>query len=142
MTSYEEIYDLASQKIEDPSLALLPEEELEDMFHGWLISAIAQFRKCKNDLSNRDEDKKQFNMNLLDVEKEILAILITRAWLQPQLNSALLTKQVFGDKEQKFYAQSQQIAALRSLDEDLRLEAQKLTRDYSYFRADSSYFNA
>nr|DAI35707.1 MAG TPA: hypothetical protein [Caudoviricetes sp.] len=142
MTSYEEIYDLASRKIEDPSLALLPEEELEDMFHGWLISAIAQFRKCKNDLSNRDEDKKQFNMNLLDVEKEILAILITRAWLQPQLNSALLTKQVFGDKEQKFYAQSQQIAALRSLDEDLRLEAQKLTRDYSYFRADSSYFNA
>lgn len=142
MTSYKEIYDLASRKIEDPSLALLPEEELEDMFHGWLISAIAQFRKCKNDLSNRDEDKKQFNMNLLDVEKEILAILITRAWLQPQLNSALLTKQVFGDKEQKFYAQSQQIAALRSLDEDLRLEAQKLTRDYSYFRADSSYFNA
>lgn len=142
MTSYKEIYDLASRKIEDPSLALLPEEELEDMFHGWLISAIAQFRKCKNDLSNRDEDKKQFNMNLLDVEKEILAILITRAWLQPQLNSALLTKQIFGDKEQKFYAQSQQIAALRSLDEDLRLEAQKLTRDYSYFRADSSYFNA
>ena len=106
-TTYEEIYDLASRKLTDVELPLLPEEELEDMFHGYLISSISQFRKCKNDLSDRDEDEKQFNVDLLDVEKEILAVLIARQWLQPQINSALLTKQVFSDKESKFYSQKE-----------------------------------
>ena len=131
-TTYEEIYDLASRKLTDVELPLLPEEELEDMFHGYLISSISQFRKCKNDLSDRDEDEKQFNVDLLDVEKEILAVLIAKQWLQPQINSALLTKQVFSDKESKFYSQKEMLTGLMSLDEKLKIEAQKLSRDYTY----------
>lgn len=132
MTPFSEVYERAASKIEDPDLALLSEEDLEDMFHGWLVSAIAQFRKCKNDLSNRDEENKQFNIDLLDVEKEILAILVARQWLMPQLNSVLLTKQVFADKEQKYYSQAQHLSELMALDESLKLEAQKLSRDYTY----------
>lgn len=131
-TTYEEIYDLASRKLTDVEIPLLPEEEMEDMFHGYLISSISQFRKCKNDLSNRDEDEKQFNVDLLDIEKEILAVLIARQWLQPQINSTLLTKQVFSDKESKFYSQKEMLSGLMSLDEKLKIEAQKLSRDYTY----------
>ena len=131
-TSYEEIYNLASNKITDPEIALLLPEDIEELFHGYLISAIPKFRKCKNDLSNRDDELRQFNVDLLDVEKEILAILVVREWLQPQLYSALLTKQVFSDKEQKYYSQSSHISELRALDETLKIEAQKLSRDYTY----------
>lgn len=131
-TSYEEIYNLASNKITDPEIALLSQEDIEELFHGYLISAIPKFRKCKNDLSNRDDELRQFNIDLLDVEKEILAILVVREWLQPQLYSALLTKQVFSDKEQKYYSQSSHISELRALDETLKIEAQKLSRDYTY----------
>ena len=131
-TSYEEIYNLASNKITDPEIALLSQEDIEELFHGYLISAITKFRKCKNDLSNRDDELRQFNVDLLDVEKEILAILVAREWLQPQLYSALLTKQVFSDKEQKYYSQSSHISELRALDETLKIEAQKLSRDYTY----------
>lgn len=131
-TTYEEIYDLASRKLTDVEIPLLPEEEMEDMFHGYLISSISQFRKCKNDLSNRDEYEKQFNVDLLDIEKEILAVLIARQWLQPQINSTLLTKQVFSDKESKFYSQKEMLSGLMSLDEKLKIEAQKLSRDYTY----------
>ena len=131
-TSYEEIYNLASNKITDPEMALLSQEDIEELFHGYLISAIPKFRKCKNDLSNRDDELRQFNVDLLDVEKEILAILVAREWLQPQLYSALLTKQVFSDKEQKYYSQSSHISELRALDETLKIEAQKLSRDYTY----------
>lgn len=131
-TSYEEIYNLASNKITDPEIALLSQEDIEELFHGYLISAIHKFRKCKNDLSNRDDELRQFNVDLLDVEKEILAILVAREWLQPQLYSALLTKQVFSDKEQKYYSQSSHISELRALDETLKIEAQKLSRDYTY----------
>lgn len=131
-TSYEEIYNLASNKITDPEIALLSQEDIEELFHGYLISAIPKFRKCKNDLSNRDDELRQFNVDLLDVEKEILAILVAREWLQPQLYSALLTKQVFSDKEQKYYSQSSHISELRALDETLKIDAQKLSRDYTY----------
>lgn len=131
-TSYEEIYNLAANKITDPEIALLLPEDIEELFHGYLISAITKFRKCKNDLSNRDDELRQFNVDLLDVEKEILAILVVREWLQPQLYSALLTKQVFSDKEQKYYSQSSHLSELRALDETLKIDAQKLSRDYTY----------
>ena len=131
-TSYEEIYNLAANKITDPEIALLLPEDIEELFHGYLISAIPKFRKCKNDLSNRDDELRQFNVDLLDVEKEILAILVVREWLKPQLYSALLTKQVFSDKEQKYYSQSSHLSELRALDETLKIEAQKLSRDYTY----------
>ena len=131
-TSYEEIYNLAANKITDPEIALLLPEDIEELFYGYLISAIPKFRKCKNDLSNRDDELRQFNVDLLDVEKEILAILVVREWLQPQLYSALLTKQVFSDKERKYYSQSSHLSELRALDETLKIEAQKLSRDYTY----------
>ena len=131
-TSYEEIYNLAANKITDPEIALLLPEDIEELFHGYLISAIPKFRKCKNDLSNRDDELRQFNVDLLDVEKEILAILVVREWLQPQLYSALLTKQVFSDKEQKYYSQSSHLSELRALDETLNIDAHNFSRDYTY----------
>lgn len=139
MTSYETIYNRALSKIEDPMLIQLPEEDFESMLHGWLTSAIAKHRKCTHDLSDRDDELRQFNVDLTDIEQEILAILMVREWLAPQLNSVTLTSQVFGGKEEKFYAQANHLSELRELDERLRLEAQQLSRDYTYMVND--YFD-
>lgn len=132
MTSYEAIYDLAARKLTDFDLAAMNDVDLEDTLHGYLVSAIANFRKCKTDLSDRDDELRRFNADLLDVEKEILAILMARAWLAPQINSTLLTSQVFSDKEAKYYSQAAHMSELLALDEKLKLEAQKLSRDYTY----------
>ena len=139
MTSYDKIYNRALSKIEDPMLIQLPEEDFENMLHGWLTSAIAKHRKCTHDLSDRDDELRQFNVDLTDIEQEILAILMVREWLAPQLNSVVLTSQVFGGKEEKFYAQANHLSELRELDEKLRLEAQQLSRDYTYMVSD--YFD-
>ena len=139
-TSYEIIYDRATRRLTDFDLASMSDVDLEDTLHGYLLSAIAQFRRCKNDLSDRDDELRQFNTDLLDVEQEILAILVARAWLQPQLQSVLLTNQVFSDKEQKFYSQSSHLSTLMELDEKLKLEAQKMSRDYTF--SSGSYWEA
>lgn len=139
MTSYLTLYERALSKITDPALAMLPEEDLENMLYGWLMSAVAKMRKCSSDLTDRDEDAKQFNADLTDIEKEILAILMTREWLAPQLTSVLTTSQVFSGKETKFFAQANHLNELQTLDERLKLEAQQLSRDYSY--ANSDYFD-
>ena len=138
-TPYETIYNRALDKIEDPTLAMLPEEDLENMLHGYLMSAIAKHRKCEHDLSDRDEELKQFNFDLSDLEIEIISILMTREWISQRLNSVTNVMQVFGGKEEKWFSQASHIKELREMDDRLRLEAQQLSRDYSYI--DNDYFD-
>ena len=138
-TPYETIYNRALSKIEDPTLAMLPEEDLENMLHGYLMSAIAKHRKCEHDLSDRDEELKQFNFDLSDLEMEIISILMTREWISQRLNSVTNVMQVFGGKEEKWFSQASHIKELREMDDRLRLEAQQLSRDYSYI--DNDYFD-
>ena len=138
-TPYETIYNRALNKIEDPQLAQLPEEDLEETLHGYLLSAIAKHRKCEHDLSDRDEELKQFNSDLSDLEIEILSILMLREYISQRLHSVVNVLQVFSGKESKYYSQAAHIAELRELDERLKLEAQQLSRDYTY--TDNDYFN-
>ena len=139
MTQYSTLYEKCLSKIEDPTLAMLPEEDLENMLHGYLMSAIAKHRKCEHDLSDRDEELKQFNSDLSDLEMEILSILMVREWISQRLNSVTNVMQVFGGKEEKWFSQASHIKELREMDDRLRLEAQQLSRDYSYI--DNDYFD-
>jgi hypothetical protein len=139
MTLYSTLYEKALSKITDPTLLMLPEEDLENMLHGWLSSAIAKHRKCEHDLSNRDEELKQFNFDLSDVETEILALLMAREWIGQQLLSVTNTLQVFSGKETNYYSQAAHLKELQALDDKLRLEAQQLSRDYTY--TNNEYFD-
>ena len=136
-TTFETIYNTALRKLEDFDLANMPEQDLEDTLHGYLISAIAQFRKCKKD---RDEEAKQFNVDLEDEEIEILGIMVARQWLQPYVNSSLLAKQIVGGKEENWYSQASHLSQLQARDASLKIEAQKLSRDYTY--ANNNYFDS
>ena len=141
-TPYETIYDRTLAKIQDFELAAMPELDLEDMLHGWLLSAISKFRQCKSDLSDRDEKLKVFNNDLDDMEIEILAIMMVREWLAPRLTSVLTVSQFFSDSDQKFYSQAAHLSELQALDNRLKIEAQKLSRDYSYTHDLRGYFSS
>ena len=139
MTQYSTLYEKCLSKIEDTTLAMLPEEDLESILHSWMLSAIAKHRKCISDLSDRDEELKQFNIDLTNLEIEILGILMAREWVSGQLLSVTNTLQVFSGKETNYYSQAAHLKELQALDEKLRLEAQQLSRDYTY--TDNEYFD-
>lgn len=139
MTSYETLYNRCLSKIEDPTLAMLSDNDMDDMLHGWMLSAIAKHRKCEHDMSNRDDELRQFNFDMSDLELEILAILMCREWVSQQLNSVTLTLQVFSGKETTYFSQAAHLKELQALDDKWRLEAQQLSRDYTY--ANSNYFD-
>ena len=139
MTQYSTLYERALAHISDPTLAMLPEEDLENMLYGWMLSAIAKHRKCEHDLTDRDEELKQFNSTLSDLELEILSILIAREWVSGALLSVTTVLQAFSGKETSFYSQAAHLKELQALDEKLRLEAQQLSRDYTYI--DNEYFD-
>lgn len=126
MTSYEDIYNRALAQITDPLLAQLPEEDLENMLHDWLLDAIVEPVVGTYDFSDRDDELKQFNFDISDRDQKILAIQMVRGWLAPQIRSVTLTSQVFSGKETKFFAQANHLAEMRNLDADLQRQAELL----------------
>ena len=139
MTSYETIYNRALAQITDPLLAQLPEEDLENMLHDWLLDAIVEPVVGEYNFSDRDEELKQFNFDISERDQKILSIHMVRGWLAPQIRSVTLTSQVFGGKEEKFYAQANQLAEMRNLDSDLQRQADQLFCRGTYLN--SGYFD-
>ena len=135
MTSYDTIFERFTQKITDYKLLKLSDNDVREMMWGWMISAISKFRRCENDLSQRDDEIQTFLVDLLDIEIEIIALLMVSEWLEPQLNSELYTSQFFGGKEEKFYAQANQLEKLITLKHKTDIAAKKLMRDYGYQKA-------
>ena len=126
MTLYSTLYKRALSQITDPLLVQLPEEDLENMLHDWLMDAIVEPVVGEYDFSDKDEELKQFNFDISERDQKILSIHMVRSWLAPQIRSVTLTHQVFGGKEEKFYAQANQLAEMRNLDADLQHQADLL----------------
>jgi hypothetical protein len=139
MTSYEALYNRALAQITDPLLATLPEEDLENMLHDWLMDAIVEPVVGTYDFSKRDEELKQFNFDISERDQKILSIHMVRGWLAPQIRSVLLTHQVFGGKEEKYYSQSAHLSEMRNLDADLQRQADLLFCRGTYL--DNEYFD-
>lgn len=132
MTSYETIYKRFLNKITSYKILELSESDVHEMLLQWLSAAIPKFRRCKTDLSQRDDELLIFNNDLLENEIEILSLLMVNEWLEPQINSELYVSQFYGGKEEKFYAQANQLDKLLSLKKSNHLEVQKLMRDFAY----------
>lgn len=139
MTSYETIYNRALAQITDPLLARIPEDDLENMLHDWLMDAIVESVVGNYDFSDRDEELKQFNFDISERDQKILSIHMVRSWLAPQIRSVTLTQQVYSGKETKYYAQANQLAEMRALDEQLRKDAELLFCRGTYLSND--YFD-
>lgn len=138
-TPFEKLYNRALASITDPLLIQLPEEDLENMLHDWLMDAIVEPVIGEYDFSDRDEKLKQFNFDISDRDQKILSIHMVRAWLAPQITSVESTLQVFSGKETKFYSQKEMLAEKQALDEKLRKDADLLFCRGTYLNND--YFD-
>ena len=138
-TPYEKIYNRFSQKISDFNLVEVDDHSLDEMLQGWLDSSIVRIRKCQHDLSKRNDELQEFEEDLSDLEIELLALGMVDAWVTPMLNSTELTLQFIGDKEEKYYSQSQQLAELRNLKRENSIEMNSINNYHTY--TNNSYFD-
>ncbi len=138
-TPYEVIYKRFLQKITDFNISEIDDFTLDEMLDGWLKSAIVRTRVCDSNLSKRDDDIQEFEDDLSDVEIELLALGMTKSWLDQYLNSTELTLMMIGGKEEKYYSQAAHIKELRDLRNDITSEMQKLHNYHTY--TNSSYFD-
>lgn len=143
MTSeYQAIYSSFLSKITDYKFLSLPEDDIYDLMRGWLHSTAGKvyIRRIFDTLVLDDEVLKiTFELKNpvddnadLDYVVEILAKGMVIEWLEPQVKSVLNTSQMFGGKEQKFYAQANHLSELKGMLSDAKTELRKMIRDHGY----------
>lgn len=133
-TPFTDIYSVFLSKVRDFSFLRLTQEEAEEDFQQWLISATTKFKRCKSNLKDRDLELKQFNSTLSDDEVEILSVLMVTEYLSSILITSDLLKPVITDADFKIYSQANQIKEISNLRKDLRKEVNQLIIDYSYYK--------
>lgn len=140
--SYQDIYSRFLQKITDYELAQLSQVDVYEMMCGWLHATLSRpyVRSLFSELEFKDE---VLTMSCAlsnpvndsaDTEFviELSAMGMVVEWLEPRVKSTTNLAQMFGGKEQKFYAQSTHMAELKSMLTDARVELRKMIRDYGY----------
>lgn len=132
-TPYTEVYEVFLSKVTDYDLVnSYTQEELELLLKGFLKSSIIKFRKCKQDLSDRNDTTQTFNITLTDEEIEILATLMIIQWITPNINTLNLLKQSFTPREFSMGSQANQLKELRELKTDIKKECSQLICAYSF----------
>lgn len=135
-TPYEKVYERFLNRIRDFNFVKIDDYTLGEMLKGWLNSAAIRTRTTSN--LSRDDDIETFDNDLSDLDIELLAMGMTMAWLDQTINSTELTLMMIGGKEEKYYSQSNHIAELRAMREDIRLEMKRLHSYHTY--TNNSYF--
>lgn len=135
-TSYSIIFERFLSKITDFRLMSLSDDDVYRFCYDLMTSATPKIAKFENDLSDRDDELSRFNSTLTDIEIECIATQMVSEWIEPQLNNTLLLKQFIGTKDEKFYAQANQIDKLLTLQESARVRGRKLRRDWAYQNSD------
>ena len=139
---YEDIFSIFLTKIVDYSFLECDEKYLHEQMISWLHSSASSPRlRVKFNTFYLNDEGKLLNFELktpvdeqsdMEFVKEILSKGMVISWLEPQVKNVLLTKQMFGGKEEKYYAQANHLKELQLLLNDVKLEFSKLLRDYGY----------
>ena len=134
-TPYKEIFGMFLNDIKDKKLVdLLSPDELGDILEDYLYeSADIHFKKCAQDLSDRDDELKQFNMDLTNEEQRILAKGMKLKWLSSNFvaNEQLLNARLT-TKDYNIFSPANQLKALTNIEKELRREIKSLITRYQY----------
>lgn len=133
-TPFTAIYKRFLSKITDYKLLELSDEQVVEMMLGYLESAIA---KCKELRANsllyeydEESDEYYFTYTLTNLEKEVLALGMVQEWLDPQIESVLVTTQFISGRQENFFAQHNHLNMLMNLQTKIKRERKQLISDY------------
>lgn len=134
-TPYNDIYTMFLSDIRDKKLiSILTPEELGDVLEDYLLeSADIHFKRCDKDLSDRDSELQQFNLELTNEEKRILAKGMRVKWLSSNFvaNEQLLNARLT-TKDYNIFSPANQLKVLMGLDVEFRRELKSLITRYQY----------
>ena len=81
-TTYRELADALFDKIKDYTFSQLDESTAYEIVVNYIRPASVRFENCKQDLSDRDDKKQEFNFTLTDESFVILVNYMVIEWLE------------------------------------------------------------
>ena len=136
-TSFNEVYPIFLDQIDDKSLAKLADEDLKEMLDSYILnSAFVHFKQCRKDLSKYTPSTSdiigEFHADLNREEKYILALGMGIEWITPKVRKESLFKQSLTNRD---YAQSsnwQTLNKLMDLQASCESKLRKAILSYQY----------
>jgi len=135
-TSYSNIFERFSMKVQDynlDKLFLSSVSDWENYILGFLKSAIPRFSKCQQDLTDRTDSSKTFNITLSEMEEEILSLLMVAEWMEKEVRDIKNIRLALNDTgAMKRYSEAQNLREKENSLSNLRERADKLIVEYSF----------
>lgn len=132
-TPFIELYESVLSKIRDYDFLNLNEEEIYQVLSDYLRPAIASFRGCKQDLSQRN--KTRFKCKLTDIEIEILSNYMVIAYIDSNyIRVPLALKQALSSKDFNAFSPANQLSKLIEMREMYRKDTETLLSRYRWIK--------
>lgn len=139
-TPYEKIYENVLPKFKSYDILKMTENEVKEYLHDYLISAISRFHVCKKDLSNRDDNLEQFNVDLSDIEIEILSNYVVLEYLDSNyIKVPSLLKVALPSKDFIAYSPANMLDKLTAMHDMYRKENEGLLSRYAWMNNTSTF---
>lgn len=133
-TPYEKIYSNLLPKFHSYEMLEMPAEEIEDYLHDFLLSATVKFHVCRQDLSDRDDELQQFNIDLTDLEIEILTNYLLLEYLDSTyIRTALLLKANLSSSDFNSFSPANLLDKLLDMHDIYLSENEGLLSKYAWF---------
>lgn len=133
-TPYEKIYSNLLPKFHSYEILAMPTEEIEDYLHDFLLSATVKFHVCRQDLTDRDDELQQFNIDLTDLEIEILTNYLLLEYLDSTyIRTALLLKVNLSSSDFNTFSPANLLDKLLSMHDTYLSENEGLLSKYAWF---------
>lgn len=132
-TPYSEIDEMFLNDIKDDTLLLFDVDDREKKLNDLRVKAITKFKACVKDLSDRDENLKQFNQDLTDEEKLIIATAMRKFWLNDKVYDMKIMRQKLTTKDWKMTSQATHLLRLLDLKDNLERELSKMIVSYTLY---------
>jgi hypothetical protein len=132
-TSFDDVYNTFLEKISDSDLLTLDSTNQESLLYGYMIRSCTKFNRiCKVDLTNIDDELKQFNN---DLNNEIIDIITTGMiveWLKPKYLFNENLHNVLNTKDYNQYSPANLLKEIRETYLNSKQEFVSMMNNYSY----------
>ena len=136
-TKYNVIFDAALSKLKDYDFANLSQEQCYSILAEHIRPAIIKFKCCRQDLQDRDDELREFNLELTDEEIEILANEVVRNYIySTYIRSPLVLKPTLSSRDFNVFSNANHLDKLLNLHEVAKRENAQLISAYSWEDSD------
>lgn len=138
-TPYTTVYDSFMESVKDYQLVALYQSSPTNFYvylKGFLKGAIIEFRNCQQDLTDRNDTTRTFNIDLEDEVVYILGQLMVKQWMTKEVQDVLQMRAKITDRDFKHYSEAQNLKSKQDYLILVDERTSQLMTDYEFKNVD------